>query len=165
MNDERRGGAARRRLVAVGLGVVVLVVAGVAGYGLRRPTSPVEATSREAVRRVPAPASRAAAETAASSPTGTGRETQALALLMERLKADGVYARRLRLECIETMTEDVQPDEIEFALHEKHDAHCGGDPGVSPVVDRYRVYAQAGRIEWYDVADDEWRAYDPKRVR
>ena len=86
-------------------------------------------------------------------------EDAALSLLVRILKRDHVYANRISLDCISYDTEETTDAYFEFALREKHDAKCGGDPETSPVVDRYRVYRRSGKIEQLEAADDTWHVY------
>lgn len=44
----------------------------------------------------------------------------------------------------------------DIAVREDHGGACPGDPGVAPVIDRFRV--TAGELERYDPADDSWVA-------
>jgi len=92
-------------------------------------------------------------------------EDAALALLVRTLKHDRVYAKRISLDCITYDTEETTDAYFQFALREKHDAKCGGDPETSPVVDRYRVYRRAEKIKWWESTDDKWRPYDPAKIR
>jgi hypothetical protein len=62
------------------------------------------------------------------------------------------------------ITERVETAYVQFALREKHDAKCGGDPGVAPIVDRYRVHRSDNHLEWYDVVKDVWLPYSPGSV-
>ena len=86
-------------------------------------------------------------------------EIAALNLLFQTLQHDHVYEKRISLNCITFTTDEITRTYFEFALHEKHDAKCGGDPDTSPVIDRYRVSRASGRIELYDVANDRWQPY------
>lgn len=90
-------------------------------------------------------------------------EDAALALLIRTLKHDGVYGKRSSLDCITYDTEETKDAYFQFALREKHDAKCGGDPETSPVVDRYRVYRRYGKIELWQAADDTWQRYKPAK--
>ena len=92
-------------------------------------------------------------------------EDAALALLVRTLKHDRVYAKRISLDCVTYDTEETTDAYFQFALREKHDAKCGGDPETSPVVDRYRVYRRAEKIKWWESTDDKWRPYDPAKIR
>ena len=83
-------------------------------------------------------------------------ERQALDLLVKRLKAHKVED----LDCLSFMSESDPPANAraaqwEFAAHEIHDERCGGDPGVAPVRDRYRVDA-AGKVLVYNVAEADY---------
>jgi hypothetical protein len=86
-------------------------------------------------------------------------EDAALKLLQRTLKRDGVYEKRISLDCVEYGTEETTNSYFEFVLREIHNAKCGGDPETSHVLDRYRVYRSSDKIELYEVAQDEWHAY------
>ncbi len=92
-------------------------------------------------------------------------EDAALALLVRTLKHDRVYAKRISLDCVTYNTEETTNAYFQFALREKHDAKCGGDPETSPIVDRYRVYRRSGKIKWWEATDDTWQRYDPAKIR
>ena len=92
-------------------------------------------------------------------------EDAALALLVRTLKHDRVYAKRISLDCVTYDTEETTNVYFQFALREKHDAKCGGDPETSPIVDRYRVYRRSGKIKWWEATDDTWQRYDPAKIR
>ena len=92
-------------------------------------------------------------------------EDAALALLVRTLKHDRVYAKRISLDCVTYDTEETTNAYFQFALREKHDAKCGGDPETSPVADRYRVYRRAGKIKWWESTEDKWLPYDPAKIR
>jgi len=86
-------------------------------------------------------------------------EDAAVGLLARTLKHDHVYAKRISLGCITYDTEETTDVYFQFALRDKHDAKCGGDPEISPVVARYRVYRRSGKIEKWEAASDTWHAY------
>ena len=44
-------------------------------------------------------------------------------------------------------------------------AKCGGDPGIAPVIARYRVYRASRKIEWLNAVEDNWQRYDRARIR
>ena len=92
-------------------------------------------------------------------------EDAALALLDRTLKHDRVYANRISLDCISYITEETTNAYFQFVLREKHNAKCGGDPEVSPIVDRYRVYRRSGKIERWKASDDTWHRYNPAENR
>ena len=89
-------------------------------------------------------------------------EDAALALLVRTLKLD---AKRISLDCVTYDTEETTNAYFQFALREKHDAKCGGDPETSPVVARYRVYRRSGKIDRWQPTDDSWHRYDPAKIR
>jgi hypothetical protein len=86
-------------------------------------------------------------------------EDAALELLQGTLKRDRVYEKRISLDCITYDTEETTGGYFQFALREKHDAKCGGDPETSPVIDRYRVHRRSGKIDQWEAASDTWHAY------
>src|SRR5215472_17589019 len=96
-------------------------------------------------------ASTAVAEAAHSRPLDEGA---ALALLQRTLRRDQVYEKRISLDCISYSTEETTNAYFEFVLREIHNAKCGGDPEMSPAIDRYRVYCRSGKIEQWEAAED-----------
>src|SRR6266550_2103519 len=92
-------------------------------------------------------------------------EDAALNLLDRTLTRDRVYEKRISLDCIAYGTEETTNAYFEFVLREIHNAKCGGDPEVSPIVDRYRVYRRSGKIERYQPIDDSWHRYDPAKIK
>ena len=92
-------------------------------------------------------------------------EDAALALLERTLKHDRVYAKRISLDCFTYDTEETTNAYFQFALREKHDAKCGGDPETSPVVARYRVYRRSDKIERWQPTDDSWHRYEPAKIK
>ncbi len=92
-------------------------------------------------------------------------EDAALASLVRTLKHDRVYAKRISLGCFTYDTEETTNAYFQFALREKHDAKCGGDPETSPVVARYRVYRRSDKIERWQPTDDSWHRYNPAKIR
>ena len=102
--------------------------------------------------------SAAIAEGARSRPLD---EDAALALLEHTLKQDHVYEKRISLDCIAYGTEETTNAYFEFVLREIHNAKCGGDPEISPAIDRYRVYRRSGKIQQWEAAGDKWEPYRP----
>lgn len=87
-------------------------------------------------------------------------EEDALAVLTAQLRQDPRY----RVECLSFMPESAQGGVVIFALREKHNAECGGDPELAPVVDRYRVSLSAKQIELYDALEDEFKPYSTRKT-
>ena len=92
-------------------------------------------------------------------------EDAALKLLLRTLEHDQVYAKRISLDCVTFYTEETTGAYFQVVLRENHTAKCGGDPDVSPVVDRYRVYRASGKIELYGALNDSWQAYEKAKVK
>ena len=99
------------------------------------------------------------AAVAEGAPSKSLNEDAALELLQSTLKRDGVYEKRISLDCVEYGIEETTNSYFEFVLREIHNAKCGGDPETSHVLDRYRVYRRSGKIEQYEAAQDKWHAY------
>jgi hypothetical protein len=92
-------------------------------------------------------------------------EDAALDLLVRTFKHDRVYANRIPMDCITYITEETTGAYFQFVLRENHNAKCGGDPAISPVVDRYRVYRSSGKIKQWEAAEDKWERYDPPKIK
>lgn len=92
-------------------------------------------------------------------------EEAAVALLEHTLKRDHVYTHRISLDCLTYSTEETTSAYFQFVLRENHNAKCGGDPEVSPVVDRYRVYRRSDKIEWLEKIEGNWQSYNPAQIR
>ena len=99
---------------------------------------------------------------AEDAPSKSLNEDAALGLLQRTLKRDHVYEKRISLDCIAYGTEEKTNACFEFVLREIHNAKCGGAPETSPVVDRYRVYRQSGKIQQWEAASDTWHTYRAK---
>jgi hypothetical protein len=92
-------------------------------------------------------------------------EDAALALLERTLKQDDVYSKRISLGCVSYDTEEKSGAYFQFALREVHNARCGGDPDISPVVARYRVYRRSEKIQRWQATDDTWQSYNPVKIK
>ena len=92
-------------------------------------------------------------------------EDAALNQLLRALEHDQVYAHRISLDCVTFGTEETTRTYFQFVLRENHTPKCGGDPDISPVVDRYRVYRISRKIERLNAVDDTWQPYNPAKVR
>ena len=92
-------------------------------------------------------------------------EDAALDLLQRTLKRDGVYEKRIAWDCIAYGTEETTNAYFEFVLREIHNRKCGGEPEISPAIDRYRVYRRSGKIERWQAIDDTWQRYRPASIK
>jgi hypothetical protein len=88
-------------------------------------------------------------------------EDAASDLLMRTLKRNRVYAKRISLGCIACGTEEATDAYFQFYVREIHNSKCGGDPEVSPIVARYRVYRRSGKVRKWEAANDSWHLYKP----
>ena len=86
-------------------------------------------------------------------------EDAAVKLLERTLKRDRAYEKRISLGCFSDDTEETTDSYFQFALRENHNAKCGGDPEISPLVGRYRVYRRSSKIEQWEAIEDKWHAY------
>jgi hypothetical protein len=91
-------------------------------------------------------------------------ENTALDLLQHTLKRDGVYEKRISLDCISYGTEETTDAYFQFVVREIHNAKCGGAPETSPAIDRYRVYRRSGKIQQWEAAEDKWQPYKPAQT-
>src|SRR4029078_10027750 len=92
-------------------------------------------------------------------------EDAALTLLQRTLKHDQVYEKRISLDCIAYGTEETTNAYFEFVLREIHNAKCGGDPEISPAIDRYRVYRRSGKIQHWEAGEDKGQLYRPRETK
>ena len=92
-------------------------------------------------------------------------ENAALTLLESTIKRDHVYDRRISFNCVTFETEETTRIYFEFVLRENHNAKCGGDPDLSPAIDRYRVNRASGKIEWLEPTESNWQPYNPAKIR
>ena len=86
-------------------------------------------------------------------------EDAALSMLLRTLEHDHIYDKRISLNCVRFGTAETTQEYFQFILRENHTEKCGGDPEVSPVVDRYRVHRASGKIELWNAAGDVWKPY------
>lgn len=86
-------------------------------------------------------------------------EKHALDVLVQQIKKDKLYENWTRLACLSFVTEGNTQNSFDFAIHEKHGGECPGDPNISPVVDRFRVYRLTHKIQWFEPAEGEFKPY------
>jgi hypothetical protein len=63
-------------------------------------------------------------------------ENAVLDLLERTLKCDSIYEKRISPDCIAYGIEETTNAYFGFVLREIHTAKCGGDPDVTPAIDR-----------------------------
>ena len=78
----------------------------------------------------------------------------AVKLLKGRIASEKLYSSRTILDCLAFKAEKCDAEAVDMAVHEIHGGICKGDPGTSPVVDRFRVDTNSEQMEWYDAAGD-----------
>ena len=61
--------------------------------------------------------------------------------------------------CRRFMAEGEIHADFDIVIRERRNATCGGDPAVSPVVDRFRVPRDSDVILWMDPASGEYVPY------
>lgn len=99
---------------------------------------------------------------AGSRSHGPLSEDAALNLLLQTIKRDHVYDKRISLDCVTFSADETTRIYFEIVLRENH-AKCGGDPDATPILDRYRVNRASGKIESYDAAANSWQPYKSAR--
>jgi hypothetical protein len=77
-------------------------------------------------------------------------EDQAVDLLAKRVQADGLYPASRQGECLSFEVEQRLDARFEIAVREKHGGPCPGDPGTGPVLDRFEVQQDGGKLRRYD---------------
>ena len=90
-------------------------------------------------------------------------ETAAATLLVRKVQDDALYASWTTIECLRFILEGTTSQNFDFAVRERHDGKCPGDPAVEPIVDRFRINRTTGEVSWYEAANGEYVAY--ARVR
>lgn len=91
-------------------------------------------------------------------------EAEARRLLLRTIERDRLYTSWTRIECLSFFTEARRAAWFDFAVREKHGGGCAGDPDTAPIVDRFRVMRNTGRLLWYDVAEDSYVPYARAKV-
>jgi hypothetical protein len=61
------------------------------------------------------------------------------------------------VRCFAVMTEESSRRTFDIAVRENHQRGCGGDPGVMPVRDRFKVGRAPVSLSIYDVSTDVYR--------
>jgi hypothetical protein len=97
----------------------------------------------------------------AAVPAGChGPQDAAVSRVMERVRAERLYAAWTTPECLHVFVDACATGSVDVSIHELHDARCGGDPDTSPRVDSFRVHERGTRIDWYNGVDDAWRPFE-----
>lgn len=86
-------------------------------------------------------------------------EKEALNRLISHIQKDKLYDGWTTISCPTIWTEEKTKDYFDFAIHEKHNRDCPGDPSTSPIADRFRVDRLTGKIQWYNPTDDDLHPY------
>ncbi len=86
-------------------------------------------------------------------------EQQALNVLIAQIQKHKLYDSWTTLSCLSFLTEEKTRDYFGFAIHEKHEANCPGDPNTWPIVDRFRVNRFTKKIQWLEPIEGEWLSY------
>lgn len=83
---------------------------------------------------------------------------RAISLLTTKIEKDGIY-RWTKLGCLHF---DASEDGLFYLIEirEKHGNGCPGDPGVLPIVDRFRVNRQDGNVLWYNLLSQSLKTED-----
>lgn len=87
-------------------------------------------------------------------------EKQALDFLVAKIQQDKLYDSWTNLSCLQFFTEEKTKEYFDFAIHEKHEGKCLGDPNTWPVVDRFRVHRLNKKIQWYEPVEGELLPYN-----
>lgn len=138
----------RRDWICSGLALSSLVLSGVRGV-----------SARAAESRAP----KAPPRTEALIPE-VSEGPEALKALERRVTVDRLYADWARPGCLRFEVEAENPHSFDLAIREKHGNGCPGDPHVSPIVDRFRLYRNSDVLLWYDAVEDRYLTYGHVKV-
>ena len=100
-----------------------------------------------------APAQSAEPQGGSCADRAAGRAVQSL---RSRVEEERLYSSWAKAGCLAYQAERCDSKKVDVAIREVHSSQCGGDPATSPVVDRFRVYRNSKKIEWYNVAKGEY---------
>ena len=81
---------------------------------------------------------------------------QAVDALRVKVRSERLYSSWAKEQCLPFYPEHCDSTLVEVAIRELHSEQCGGDPNTAPVVDRFRVFKQSSRIDWFDHAAAEY---------
>lgn len=87
-------------------------------------------------------------------------EARHIERLAQRVSQANLYASWAKPQCLRYVLDACSAEFVDIAIQENHGDSCDGDPATAPIVDRFRVYRSSERIYWYDVTNDEMRAFD-----
>lgn len=89
-------------------------------------------------------------------------EQEAVTLLLHKLKRHHLYPW-LNYECLGFIVEKKTQTFVDIAIREIHNSRCSGDPGTSPIVDRFRVMRSTANVLWYDFSRDRYASFAKAR--
>jgi hypothetical protein len=97
-----------------------------------------------------------------ASPAGAKsplNEEQAFDTLARQIQKGKLYDSWTSMSCLSFIIEETTKSYFDFAIREKHDAKCQGDPNTASIVDRFRVNRITGKIQWFDPVEGEYKPY------
>jgi len=97
-----------------------------------------------------------------ASPSGAKsplNEEKAFDMLAKQIQKDKLYDSWTSMSCLSFVTEETTKGYFDFAIREKHEGKCPGDPNTEPIVDRFRVNRITGKIQWFDPVEGEYKPY------
>jgi hypothetical protein len=90
---------------------------------------------------------------------GVSSEADAIDAVREATAARNLYADVNDSKCLGYVVESRSASDVDIVIHENHGGPCGGDPGVSPVRDRFKVILGSGNIQRYDPVEGEYAEF------
>ncbi|MDY0744914.1 hypothetical protein SNE35_10370 [Paucibacter sp. R3-3] len=87
-------------------------------------------------------------------------DMQAIEALRVKVRSERLYSSWAKEQCLSFYPEHCDNAVVELAIRELHSDQCGGDPNTGPVVDRFRVFKQSSRIDWFDPVAAEYVEFD-----
>jgi hypothetical protein len=86
----------------------------------------------------------------------TVTEEKAMSLVAAAVSRDPARGRGLARGCLALASEARTKTHFDIAVRETHNPGCGGDPAVSPVIERYRILRKNKDVLIYDVVTDSY---------
>ena len=83
-------------------------------------------------------------------------ESQAIEIVSEAVRQVNPGAPPKR--CLAYQIEDRSHRAFDIAVRERHGGSCLGDPGVMPVIERFRVTRSPVKLWHFDIVNDMYRA-------
>ena len=88
-------------------------------------------------------------------------EKEAIDIVIKNVIANSLIYSNTPKECLGYVVIDATNLVYDIGISEHHGGKCSGDPQVQPVVVRFRVERDTGKLLWYDMVDGEYLDHRP----